>query len=154
MPDTKFLMTMQMHTQGHLTAPSTKKGSLKFGSGMECHSFEYGVIAQYDPGAGQPTGKRTHSPIIIKREVDAASPLLLQCLATNEVFKSVKFTFSRAGARGKPLVAHTIELISATITHLRLVTLSGRKCQEVTLAYDDWLVNGVPRGIIPYSYLS
>jgi len=47
------------------------------------------VKAQYDAAAGQLTGKRTHSPLVIVKETDSASPKLYQAMCTNEALHSV-----------------------------------------------------------------
>jgi type VI secretion system secreted protein Hcp len=117
MAGAKFLMTMTLTTQGAVIGSSIKKeGDLDYSKGMECHGFNYEVVTQIDPNTGQPVGRRRHNPITIRREVDAASPKLLQALVTNEVYKTAKLSFNRIGPDGKPVVAHTVELTNGTIS--------------------------------------
>jgi type VI secretion system Hcp family effector len=152
----KFLLTMQLTTQGTVKGSSKKKeGDLDYSDGMECHGFSYGVTSQFDLNTGKPVGRRKHNPLVIRREVDAASPKLLQALCTNEGFKTAKLSFNSIGPDGKPVLARNIELTNGSIINVKHVTdSSGKRCQEVTLAFDDWLVNGLPNGIIPYSHFS
>jgi len=120
MAGSKFLMTMTLTKQGAVKGTSTKKeGDLDYSTGMECHGFNYEALTQIDPATGQPIGRRRHNPITIRREVDAASPKLLQALVTNEVFSAAKVSFNRVGPDGKPYVAHTIELVNGTICDYR-----------------------------------
>ena len=67
----KFLLTIQFKKQGAVKGSSTKKdGDLDYSKGMECHGFDYAVVAPV--GGGHATGRRTHKPIIVGREVDGA----------------------------------------------------------------------------------
>jgi type VI secretion system secreted protein Hcp len=117
MAGSKFLMTMKLTTQGDVIGSSTKKeGDLDYTKGMECHGFNYECVTQIDPATGQPVGRRRHNPVTIRREVDAASPKLLQALVTNEVYKGAKMSFNRIGPDGKPFIAHTIEFVNGTVS--------------------------------------
>jgi type VI secretion system secreted protein Hcp len=142
-----FLMTLSLKTQGNIKGSSTRKeGALDFSKGLECHEFNYGVKAQSDLGFGTLTGKRTHHPITIVREVDSASPLLWQALCTNEVLTSATLSFNRPPG-GKLTVFHTIELTNATIIDIKLTTdSSGKKWHTITLAYEGMMGDGA----IPY----
>ena len=157
MAGSNFLLTMKLVRQGTVIGSSKKKeGDLDYSKGMECHGFAYPVLTQIDPSSGPPTGKRKHSPIVIRREVDAASPKLLQALATNEGFKTATLSFNRIGPDGKPVLARTIELTNGVIVHYAIRPAKdsgGKRYQDVTLAYEGLLVNGIPDGIIQHSYL-
>ncbi len=144
----KFLLTMKLKTQGNVRGSSTRKeGSLDFSKGMECHGFSYGVKAQYDLGSGALTGRRRHNAITIRREVDGASPALFQALCTNEVVPSATLSFNRTSPDGKPSMYQTIELTNCTVIDIELTTDSaGKKCQNITLAYESLLADGA----IPY----
>jgi type VI secretion system secreted protein Hcp len=151
MASNKYLLTVKLTTQGGMKIANTKKSG--FSTGMECHGFNYEVMAPYDHQTGAMAGKRTHRPITIRKEVDAASPMLFQALVTNEVFKSATLEVSSPSPGGRP--AYTIELTQGRIIKIKPVTNSGAKpCEGVTLAYEDLLVNGVPCGVIPSPCLS
>ena len=69
----------------------------------------------------QPTshasGGRHHSPIVITKEVDSASPLLWQACHANEALPSLDLTLIRSGASGgTEQVVSTITLTNATIS--------------------------------------
>jgi type VI secretion system Hcp family effector len=160
----EFLLTMKLTKQGHVIGSSKQKeGPLDFSKGMMCHAYTYGVTAQFDAGSGHLVGKRQHSPITtgprprhkpitIRREVDSASPKLLQALATSEVFETATLSFNRIGSDGKPAVAHTIELTNGTICAIKpAMDSSGKRYEDVTLVYDGLRVNGIKDGIIPFA---
>jgi type VI secretion system secreted protein Hcp len=149
----KFLLTLKLTTQGNVKGSSTRKdGDLDFSKGMECHGFNYEVATPVDSSSGSTTGRRTHNPIRITREVDSASPKLLQALVTNEVFRAATLHFNRANSDGKPSDVRTIELTNGKIADIKpSKDASGKRCEDVTLVYEGLLVNGIPDGIIPYS---
>jgi type VI secretion system secreted protein Hcp len=144
-----FLLEMQLKTQGKVTGDSTKKqGGTGFSAGLRCHAFNYQVAQQFDAGSGQLTGRRTHTPITIVREVDKASPLLWSALCTNEGFKTATLSFARPSADGNFAVAHTIVLTDGAIVSIRPAGIQdGKKCEELTLTYEETKVDGALREI-------
>ena len=74
--------------QGQLKAQSTKTGRAKDGW-FEIVSFEMGTEVPVDPKSGRPKGARQHNPIVITKQVDEASPLLLNAHYTNETFETI-----------------------------------------------------------------
>jgi type VI protein secretion system component Hcp len=56
---------------------------------IQVQSFEFGSQSPTGATNGTPTGQRTHSPITVTKEAGAATPQLLQGLATGEGFKTV-----------------------------------------------------------------
>jgi len=74
-------LSVKGQKQGSMKGSSTKKGH---GSWSEVISISSGTLTPRDPQSGLPSGKRQHQPIKIVREVDAASPQLLEALWSNE----------------------------------------------------------------------
>ena len=148
----KFLLTMTGTKQGKIKGSNTKKeGDLDFSQGVECHSFSYSVTVPYDSRSGHSSGQRSHKPLTITREVDSASPKLLQALCTNETFKSVALTFGKTGSGGKSLPFRTIELINGVIVDIRQAQgTTWKRSELVTLAYESLLVTGIPHSAIPH----
>lgn len=81
--------------------------------------FGYEVSSPRDAATGQATGKRQHKPVVITKEVGAASPQIFQAVVTNEVIKSVLISFVEADASGTVQVVHTIRLVNATVSSYR-----------------------------------
>jgi type VI secretion system secreted protein Hcp len=122
--------------------------------GIEYHSFNLGVISPRDAASGLPSGKRTHKPIVIVREVDEASPLLWQALCTNEGFQSAKLSFLRPSASGKETVYHTIVLTNGAISKIEYAPpFKGKKRQAITFSYGELAVNGARGVLIPVSLM-
>jgi type VI secretion system secreted protein Hcp len=152
----KFLMNMVLKNQGTIKGSSTRKGGAPdYGMGIECHGFNYDVLAPRDAAGGLPTGKRTHKPITIVREVDSASPLLWQAVSTGDPFVKATLSFPRPTTNGKPTVAHTIELTNGTISKVNQYNPGGvgdgKKWEKLTLIYEGMTVDGLKDGIIPRS---
>ena len=148
----KFLLTLKMTKQGDVKGSSTKReGDLDYSKGMVCHGFNYSVITPLGSQSGASSGKRSHQPVTITKEVDSASPKLWQALCSNETFKSARLQFAKPGSGGKSLPFRTIELINGAIVDIRQAPSStGKRCEYVTLAYEELLVNGIQHGVIPH----
>jgi type VI secretion system Hcp family effector len=117
-----------------VTVASTKQGNFTGSSShqawVETSSLTWGVTR--NAGLAQGTGEPQYRPVIITREVDAASPKFLQAWVTKEVLKSVKINWSRGG-NGKLSPRYTTELSNALITNIKRVSLPGVKglCERV-----------------------
>jgi type VI secretion system Hcp family effector len=74
--------------QGQLKAQSAKTGRAKDGW-FEIVSFEMGTEVPVDPKSGSPKGARQHKPIVITKELDESTPLLLNAHYSNEVFETI-----------------------------------------------------------------
>jgi len=106
-------ITIQGVTQGQFKGNVTVKERQ---GQIECIGFSYGVTAPTDKSSGLTTGKRQHSPIVIVKRVDAATPQLLQAAYSNEQLKSVTIEFTRKGPDGRPATFQTIQLTNASVT--------------------------------------
>jgi type VI secretion system secreted protein Hcp len=58
------------------------------------------ITVPRDPTTGLPSGRRTHEPLTIVKELDASSIQFFQAAVTNEVLRSVTCTFYRAYRSG------------------------------------------------------
>ena len=151
----RFLLELDFKTQGKIKGSSTKnKGSLNSSNGIECHGFEFGVVAPYDSSSGRSTGRRQHKPVTISREVDSASPLLWHAMCTNESFQSATLSFFKPSKGGKETVYYTIELTNGTITKIGYgKPLHGKRCEALTIQYEELLTNGTKGGIVHHSLI-
>ena len=80
------------------------------------------IVSPRDPASGLPTGKRMHQSVMITKQVDKASPVLMQAVATGAHFKEVVIEFYRGGA-----LAQRYRLKDALISSVRS---SGAKAGE------------------------
>jgi type VI secretion system secreted protein Hcp len=140
-----------MAFEGYMTFKGTKQGTIKgtntkgkHTSSIPIQEFNFGLESPRDEHSGLPSGKRQHKPVVIVREVDAASPLLYQALCTNESFTSASLSFAKPSSSGKSSTFYTIELTNATISQITHAQhKGGNRRERITLNYDTILVNGL-----------
>ena len=137
-------------TSGDIEGGSTEAG--KEGS-IECLSYSHSIVSPRDAASGLPTGKRQHKPFTIVKEVDKATPLLMNAIINNEKLDIIfrfyspenvnyytitlegayvaSFSQSYSSMGGEP--APPQEVIS-------FVYMSITWCWELdgTTAFDDW----------------
>ena len=66
---------------------------------IECVAFNSGVTSAREAASNLATGRRQHEPIIIRKRIDKASPLLAKALCQNEAIEGV-FKFFRPNPTG------------------------------------------------------
>jgi type VI secretion system secreted protein Hcp len=102
-----------------VTVTGLKQGPVKTGQkagSFEVFGFSFGTNTPTGSNSGGASGKRQHSPITIVKEVDSASPLLLQALVTNEALKTIQISFTRPSKTGQETVYERITLTNAFIS--------------------------------------
>ena len=113
-------------------------GSLDHSASIIGHGFDYGVTAPLDSNPGKPVGRRQHGLIVIRKEVDGASPKLLRALTTNETFTNATLQFNKGISAGKLSLYYTIELINGVICGMRPARgEGGKRCEDVILRYES-----------------
>lgn len=109
--------------RAYVTIEGTKQGKFK-GSAqikgreetIEISKYRLGAKQTHDVESGQATGKRQYQAISFKKAVDAASPQLMQALATNETLKTVRFQFYGPSIdTGQDRVYQTVTLTNASV---------------------------------------
>ena len=81
-------------------------------------SWEHTVTQPTDRASGGSSGTRVHSPVVITKQFDKASPLLYQALCSGEVLPSVVVSFFRI--EGSAEVKYfSITLENAKVTDIR-----------------------------------
>jgi type VI secretion system Hcp family effector len=114
--------------QGSMKGSTTRKGH---GSWSEVISIRWGNLVF--AASGQSSGKRQHQPVTIRKEVDAASPQLLQALWSNE---AVDIAVEVSGTPGTTLKNGTIVSIDpyfgpAPWGH------SGKRYEEIVVTFPE-----------------
>ena len=106
--------TIQLHL--------TSNGNALRGDGpdgaIECLGFDSGVTTTREARQGLVTGRRTYSPIVVRKRVDRASPLLLRALTENQAIEA-RFDFLRPEA---PAVSSAV-FYRVHIAEARLVSV-------------------------------
>jgi type VI secretion system secreted protein Hcp len=110
----------------YLTIKGAKQGAFKGEVVSVVHKdailvrdFSYEVESPRDPASGLPTGKRMHKPVTISKIWGAASPQLLNALATNENLTTVTIEFYETSTTGTEELASTLKLTNATISDIK-----------------------------------
>lgn len=66
---------------------------------IECLAYESSVETAREAGSGMATGRRAHQPLLIRKRIDKATPLILKALCENQVIEGV-FKFFRPNPVG------------------------------------------------------
>lgn len=75
---------------GKTTAPSTTQGFLKIAGNLNripILGFSFDVEAPRDVHTGLSSGKRQHQPLVVRKEWDSSSPVLLGYAKSNTCFR-------------------------------------------------------------------
>lgn len=110
-------------TQGKIDGSVNQRG--KRGS-MMVIGFGHEVVSPRDAASGLPAGKRQHKPLTITKEIDKASPLLMQALVTNENLTEVSIQFWQPSKTGKEIMHFVITLTNASISGIRQEMLNNK----------------------------
>jgi type VI secretion system secreted protein Hcp len=121
----------------YMIVNGSKQGPIK-GEGM---SEKIAVTSvTHDAATGMTAGKRQHGSITVRREIDAASPKLMQAMSTHEALNNVTIVFAASGAGARK--AQTINLKDAVISSVRV---AGRT-ETITIDYVAVLVTWTDGG--------
>jgi len=108
----KFTGQKQGAINGSVTANQFKGDSLVFGIDLDTQ-------VPADVSAGLATGKRQHSPLILVKPIDAATPRLYSAMANNERLTKVVVDVTGPDPQGKGITT----LFSYTLTDAQIVDL-------------------------------
>ncbi len=138
-------MTLQGQKQGEIKGGVTQKGRAGW---IALLGFAYGIETPFDAASGLPSGKRQHKPVVIRKEIDEASPKLFEAMVTNETLTSVKIEFWRP----YPEIVSPyffVLLTNAQITGVALTPSDGEDAHEIEqiqFVYQRIEVTWVPGG--------
>lgn len=117
-----------MALNGYLRMKGQKTGDVKGGvkqkgreGSIAVVALSHEIVSPRDPASGMATGKRTHKPIVITKELDQATPVLYTMLATNENITDWVLQYFTPDPRGTETQNFTIHLTNASIDDIRLV---------------------------------
>jgi len=117
-----------MALNAYLTLKGQKSGQIKGGTTQKGRedsimviAVSHEVVSPRDAASGLPTGKRMHKPLVITKELDKSSPLLMAMMTTNENIASWTLKFwapqkqAVGSGTGQEVQNYTIELVNANI---------------------------------------
>jgi type VI secretion system secreted protein Hcp len=74
--------------------------------------YSHEVDSPRDAASGLPTGKRQHKPIVVTKEIDKSTPLLMSALINNENLTDVELRFWQPSRSGKELQIYSPDAIN------------------------------------------
>ena len=89
-------------------------------------AFDHQVVSPRDAASGLPTGKRQHRPLTITKEIDEATPLLMNTLVDNENITDWELRFWQPSPSGREVQHYTIQLVNASIADIRAGMLNNK----------------------------
>jgi type VI secretion system secreted protein Hcp len=136
---------------GTSSNPDALDGTMAItGQGFDANSLivltglSHEVVSPRDPASGLATGKRMHKPIMLTKEMDKSSPLLMKALVTNQTLPAVQIGLKKGG-QTVATIKLTNAQVSSYVTHGLIETWSFtyQKIQWTWLdggvtAQDDW----------------
>lgn len=88
--------------------------------------FHHEVESPMDTSSGHTTGKRQHKPLVVTKEIDRATPLLMNALINNENISDFALRFWRPSKTGKEVQYYTVQLQNARISNIRQEMLNNQ----------------------------
>lgn len=123
---TPCFMAVTGKTQGNITAGAYTQDSVGTGF-VEGHEDEmiiqavsHEVYTPTDPQNGQPSGQRTHKPLVVTIALNKAVPLLYNALASGESLTGAELKWYRTSPEGKQEHYFTTTLEDATVVKIDL----------------------------------
>jgi type VI secretion system secreted protein Hcp len=110
-------------TQGEIKGGVTQAGRE---DSIMVIAFDHQVVSPRDTASGLPTGKRQHQPLTITKEIDEATPLLMNALVNNENITDWELRFWQPSRSGRAVQHYTIQLVNASISAIRAEMLNNK----------------------------
>jgi len=123
-----FWVTIEGQTQGKFKGSGSGHGPAQavLADKITGVDFRYDAgLANGDPLRGHSGARRQHSPVVLTKAWDAATPQIYSAFAANEHLVSVLFEFLRTTPGGAEEIYQTIELKDATVSHVRYYLADG-----------------------------
>jgi type VI secretion system secreted protein Hcp len=150
-------MRLKGQKQGEIKGSCEQKGRE---NSIIVIAVNHDLISPRDGESGLPTGKRTHKPLVITKELDKATPLLYNSLVHNENLTDVELKFYKpqiraTGGMGQEVNHFNIKLTNATIASITMRMPNNKHpelkqfetYEEVSFTYEriewTWVEGGV-----------
>jgi type VI secretion system secreted protein Hcp len=87
---------------------------------IECVYYDQAVSTAREAGSGMATGRRRYEPILVRKRIDKATPLIYKALANNEVVDGI-FKFFRPNPTGDGTTEqfYTVEFKGGRVSSVR-----------------------------------
>jgi len=118
--------------QAYMTIKGTKQGSIRKDATSDSIHL---IRVAHDAATGTASGRRTHSPITVTKEIDWASPKLVLAFSSHEMLSEVTISFQ--GASPNKRIVEKIVLKNAMIVSIR----KSGNTEQITFDYQTIEVN-------------
>ena len=131
-----------MALNSYLQLKGQKQGDIKGGvtqKGREgkimIMAFNHEIQSPRDVSTGQATGKRTHKPFVITKEIDRSSPMLYTALVNNENIVTWELQCFATAARNTVVEVnnYTVKLTNAKIVDIQSVMLNNKIPENIKM---------------------
>lgn len=151
-------LRLKGQNQGNIKGGVTLKGRENT---IEVIACNHEVVLPRDAASGLATGKRRHLPLVITKELDRSTPLLMQALISGEVLTSFELQFYSSqnigsiGRTGAEKNHYTIRLTNATLSGIKMAMPNNKnpelvkykEFEEVSFVYEKiewiWIDGGI-----------
>lgn len=140
----------------YLKYEGTKSGAIAGGAtetgnvnSITVLSLDLGLGHTVDPSTHVASGKQVVRPVVITKEIDKASPLLINSCYTNETSKTCVFTYTRTDTNGQTAAYLTLALTNATIIDFNhTADRAGNGVERLTFNFTSFEFTWVAGGIM------
>jgi len=139
-------LNLKLEKQGSVRGESSQD-SLGRKDTIECIYYEHAVTTAREANTNVLTGRRQHAPILIRKQIDKSSPVLMQGLTTNERVTEGVFRFYRPSPAGDGSTEqfYTVTIKNANIASVKQVSpdtkdrseVHAAPLEEVTFVFQD-----------------
>ncbi len=114
---------LKLTANGKVIEGESTQVSLDRGKTIECVFFQEGVKTSREAGSAKALGRREHAPILTRKRICQATPLLLKALTENTELEA-EFKFFRPSPAGDGTTEqfYTITLKQARVSNYRLTS--------------------------------
>ncbi len=111
-----------LKANGQDVAGDSTQTSLGREGSIECLYYEQAVSTAREAGSGIATGRRQYQPLVVRKRIDRASPLLARALTESQVLEGT-FRFYRPSPTGDGTTEqfYTVRIGRARLTGLRQI---------------------------------
>lgn len=128
------IMIVTSARQGEINGPAKLNGK----EGIPILSVSTATAPSRDTPTGLASGRRQQRPVTIVKEIDAASPKLMQALKTHELLQVMIEFHPQAKSPER------LNLTNATVANFRTVKQGNKEVEEIELIYEkiEWTFAG------------
>lgn len=116
-------MRLTSEAQGEIKGSVTQAGRE---DSIMVIGYSHEVDSPRDAASGLATGKRQHKPLIVTKEIDRSTPLLMRALINNENITDMELWFWQPSRSGKEFHYYTIRLQNARIVNIQQEMLNNQ----------------------------